>query len=56
MEGGVLPRDYIPQMTRWYREGKFPIDKIIKYFPARDFEVAIREMEQGTTVKPVLIW
>ena len=56
MEGGVRPCDYVPEMIKWNREGKFPIEKLIKYFPAEDYEKAIEEMETGETVKPVLLW
>ena len=23
---------FVPKMIQWYREGKFPVEKIIKYF------------------------
>jgi Zn-dependent alcohol dehydrogenase len=56
MEGGVRPCNYVPEMIKWNREGKFPIEKLIKYFPAEEYEKAIEEMETGETVKPVLLW
>ncbi|KAI1846879.1 hypothetical protein JX266_007100 [Neoarthrinium moseri] len=56
MEGGVYPEEYIPQMIRWYRSGKFPVDKLVKFYPVEKYEQAIRDMENGTTIKPVLLW
>ncbi|KAJ4169121.1 hypothetical protein NW754_011054 [Fusarium falciforme] len=56
MEGGVYPEDYIPKMIRWYQNGEFPVDELIKFYPVQDYQKAIRDMEDGFTIKPVLIW
>ncbi|KAH7176921.1 hypothetical protein EDB81DRAFT_707644, partial [Dactylonectria macrodidyma] len=32
IEGDATPSKYIPQMIQWYREGKLPIDKLIKFY------------------------
>jgi Zn-dependent alcohol dehydrogenase len=26
------PVQFVPEMINWYRDGKFPIDKIIKFY------------------------
>ncbi|CAI0643805.1 unnamed protein product, partial [Colletotrichum noveboracense] len=56
MEGGVYPEDYIPQLIQWYHEGRFPLEKLIKTYDVKDFELAVKDMEDGTTIKPILIW
>ena len=56
VEGDATPFRYVPQMIQWYREGKFPIDRLVKYFSADDFETALKEMHNGETIKPVLVW
>ncbi|KAF3812120.1 Aryl-alcohol dehydrogenase [Colletotrichum gloeosporioides] len=56
MEGGVHPEDYIPQLIQWYHEGRFPLEKLIKTYDVKDFELAVKDMEDGTTIKPILIW
>ncbi|KAM0418764.1 hypothetical protein ACHAPT_012274 [Fusarium lateritium] len=56
MEGGVYPEDYIPKMIRWYQNGEFPVDELVKFYPVQDYQKAIRDMEDGSTIKPVLIW
>lgn len=33
VEGDAVPTDWVPKMIQWYREGRFPIEKLIKYFP-----------------------
>lgn len=56
IEGNVTPKDYVPKMIQWYREGRFPFDKLIKLMPAEEFETALHEMHTGETVKPVITW
>ncbi|KAF2088047.1 alcohol dehydrogenase [Saccharata proteae CBS 121410] len=56
VEGDVRPADFIPKMISWYREGRLPIDKLIKFFPAEEWGRALEEMHDGRTVKPVICW
>ncbi|CAK7237517.1 hypothetical protein SEUCBS140593_009992 [Sporothrix eucalyptigena] len=56
MEGGVYPENYIPQMINWYKNAKFPVDKLIKFYPVKDYLKAVRDMEDGVTIKPILLW
>ncbi|KAL2860840.1 NAD(P)-dependent alcohol dehydrogenase [Aspergillus lucknowensis] len=56
IEGNCLPSESIPQMVQWYREGRFPIDKLVTYYPAVDFAKALAHMHDGSTLKPVLTW
>ncbi|KAK0288258.1 hypothetical protein LTR35_003732 [Friedmanniomyces endolithicus] len=44
IEGEAYPAEFVPQMIKWYREGRFPIDKLTKFMPAEDFEQALKEM------------
>lgn len=54
--GNTTGQEWVPVMIKWWREGKFPIEKLVKYFPARKALQAIHEMETGTAIKPVLVW
>lgn len=56
IEGDSIPSEFVPKMIEWYRAGKFPIDKFIKFMPAENFEEALHEMHTGMTIKPVLLW
>ncbi|KAE9969824.1 hypothetical protein EG328_006660 [Venturia inaequalis] len=56
VEGDIIPAEYIPKMIGWYREGKFPIDKLMKTFKADNFMGAIHEMHTGETIKPIIVW
>jgi Zn-dependent alcohol dehydrogenase len=56
VEGQAYPPDFVPKMIQWRKEGKFPVDKMMKFMPADQFETALHEMHDGTTIKPILIW
>ena len=56
IEGGATPNKFIPRLIKWYHEGRFPLDKLIKTFKAEEWREAINEMSSGETVKPILLW
>ena len=56
IEGLSYPPVYVPQMIKWYKEGKFPIDKLMKFMPAEEFDQGLKEMHEGGTIKPILTW
>lgn len=41
---------------RLQREGKFPVERLCKVYDYGDFAVALKDMEEGRVVKPVLRW
>ncbi|KAK5652312.1 hypothetical protein OQA88_10662 [Cercophora sp. LCS_1] len=49
-------RQFIPELMRLHAEGKFPLEKFIKYYDVKDYEQAIEDAHSGKTIKPVLTW
>ncbi|KAF2486208.1 chaperonin 10-like protein [Neohortaea acidophila] len=56
IEGHAYPPEFVPKMIKWYKEGKFPVDKLMKFIKAEDFEQGLKEMHDGTTIKPIMCW
>ena len=54
--GNSESRVIIPRMIQWWRDGKFEIEKLVKYFDAKDAEKALEGMESGKDIKPVIVW
>jgi aryl-alcohol dehydrogenase len=54
IEGEVVPQLFIPQMITLYKQGRFPFDKMIKFYDAKDINQAVADSEKGTTIKPVI--
>jgi Zn-dependent alcohol dehydrogenase len=60
LEGNIMgssrSREFIPKMIGWYRDGKFPVEKLVKFYDAKDVANALHGMEDGSVIKPVLVW
>lgn len=54
VEGDSVPDIFIPQLIELYRQGRFPFDRLVKFYAFDQIETAFADSEQGTTIKPVL--
>ena len=53
--GNVVPQLAVPKLVDYYNQGKFPFDKLIKYYKFEDINRAASDAVNGTTIKPVMI-
>jgi len=53
-EGAIDPHDFIPQAVQYIKEGKFPIEKLEKFYEFDDLEKAFKDQKEGKTIKPVV--
>lgn len=56
IEGDSVPQEFIPEMIDLYRSGKFPIDKIVKFYKPEEINQAIKDSVAGTTIKPIIVF
>ncbi|KAK5714855.1 hypothetical protein LTR17_016965 [Elasticomyces elasticus] len=56
LEGDSNPEVFIPELVKYYREGRFPIGKMTTFYKAEDFKTALHDMHSGETIKAVLEW
>jgi Zn-dependent alcohol dehydrogenase len=56
IEGDSDPQTFIPQLVSLYKEGKFPFDRLIKTFPFEKINDAIAASEDGSVIKPVVLF
>lgn len=54
VEGDSDPKTFIPFLVDRFMEGKFPIDKISKFYPLNDINKAVADTGSGVTIKPIL--
>jgi aryl-alcohol dehydrogenase len=52
--GDSSPGSFIPLLIEYYRQGRLPFDRLIRFYPFREIAQAFADCEQGTTVKAVL--
>ena len=53
-QGDSMPDIFIPQMIELYKQGRFPFDRLIKFYDFADINQAVDDMEAGITIKPVI--
>jgi aryl-alcohol dehydrogenase len=56
---GILAGDSIsdlivPKLIELYRQGRFPFDQLITFYPFEEINRAVEDMEKGRVIKPVL--
>ncbi|KAI7775012.1 hypothetical protein LA080_007482 [Diaporthe eres] len=56
VQGHSRTKEYIPQMIRWWKQGIFPVEKLVKFYNFEDFGEAVKVMGNGDVVKPILVW
>lgn len=54
IEGDSVPRVFIPKLVEFYKAGKFPFDKLIRFYEFSDINQAFEDSSSGVTVKPIL--
>ena len=54
IEGDSVPQIFIPRLVELFRQGRFPIDKLVQFYSLDEIEQAVADSEQGRVVKAVL--
>ena len=54
IEGDAAPRDFIPRLVALHRQGRFPLESLIRRYDFADIDAAFADVASGATVKPVL--
>jgi aryl-alcohol dehydrogenase len=52
--GDAAPQIFIPMLVDYYRQGRLPLERLIRFYPFEDIAQAFRDTGAGETVKPVL--
>lgn len=55
IEGDADPQTFLPRLIDLYRQGRFPVDRLITRYPFDRINDAVRDSESGTAIKPVLM-
>jgi len=54
IEGDSVPEAFIPQLIDFYRQGRFPFDRMIKFYTLDNINQAVHDSEAGSTIKAVI--
>jgi aryl-alcohol dehydrogenase len=54
IEGESIPDVFIPRLIALWQAGRFPFDRLLRFYSLDQINEAARDSERGTTIKPVL--
>jgi aryl-alcohol dehydrogenase len=52
--GDAIADLFIPKLIELYSQGRFPFDRMITFYPFEEINRAVKDMEEGRVVKPLL--
>jgi aryl-alcohol dehydrogenase len=52
--GDSVPEIFIPQLIELQRQGRFPYEKLVTFYPFEEINRAVDDMESGRAIKPIL--
>lgn len=55
-EGDADPQAFIPALIELYQQRRFPVDRLVQTYKFADIEQAAQDMQDGRTIKPVVIF
>jgi aryl-alcohol dehydrogenase len=54
IEGDSIPDLFIPTLVELYQQGRFPFDKLVKFYSLDQINQAAEHSEKGITIKPIV--
>lgn len=54
VEGDSKPDLFIPALIALYQQGRFPFDKLVKFYSLDQINQAAEDSEKGITIKPII--
>jgi aryl-alcohol dehydrogenase len=54
LEGESVPDIFIPQLIELNAQGRFPFEKLVKFYSLDQINQAAQDSEKGTTIKPII--
>ena len=55
IQGDAVPQKFIPKLIKLHQGGRFPFDRLVKFYDFTKINRAIADSKRGTTIKPVLL-
>jgi aryl-alcohol dehydrogenase len=54
IQGDAVPQRFVPRLIDLHSDGLFPFDRLVTFYDFREFNRAVADFRQGSTIKPVL--
>jgi aryl-alcohol dehydrogenase len=54
VQGDVVAQTFIPTLVELHRQGRFPFDRLVRFYRFDQINQAMLDSESGSTIKPIL--
>lgn len=54
VQGDAIPQLFIPTLIELYRSGKFPFERLVRFYEFEDIDQAFADSRSGEVIKPIL--
>ena len=54
LQGESIPKVFIPRLVELHAQGRFPFDKLVKFYDLKQINQAAEDSEKGGTIKPII--
>jgi aryl-alcohol dehydrogenase len=54
VQGDVVAQIFIPTLIELYRQGRFPFDRLVRFYRFDEINQAMADSESGVTIRPIL--
>ncbi len=54
IQGDAVPQRFIPKLIELYRAGRFPFDRLVRFYDFKKINEAVADSKKGDMIKPVL--
>lgn len=54
-EGDSIPGVFIPKLIDLYKQGRFPFDRLVSFYPFKEINRAVADSKSGKAIKPIVV-
>ena len=56
IQGSSVPQVFIPKLIQLWKDGRFPMDKLMRNYSLSDINQGFEDSAGGTVIKPVIVF
>lgn len=54
VQGSSIPQDFIPRLVSLWKQGRFPFDKLVKFYSIDEINQGFEDSKSGAVIKPIV--
>ncbi len=54
VQGSAIPQEFIPRLVSLWKQGRFPFDKLVKFYSIYEINKGFEDSKSGSVIKPIV--